>query len=403
MRRSMVSAKSLQGTPSWLGAVNDRTALALLLDHGVLTRNRIGELSGLSKPTASQIVSRLEAAGLISVVGEISGGRGPNAASYSARTDRAYGVAVDVTGTSIRAAVVDAGGTDRPVVERPAKRQGESRSALGDIEWAVSAASEAAGIDPALVRSIMIGVQGAVDPRTDELSFAEALPGWPRRGIRSGLEDSLQRTVTIENDVNLAAFAERTSGAGADSTGFALLWMGNGLGVAIDLGGSLMRGASGGAGEIGYLPVPAVAASIDPAATRLQDLMGGPAVSRVLRTSGIPGRTVDERFARFADAAAETPQREAAIAELAQRVAIGITPLVAIADPGTIVLGGPTGAAGGDALADAVRTHVRRSTRWSPDVVATGVPQHPVLRGARDRLVAEVRASLLDDVSSLSA
>ncbi|HEY1106930.1 MAG TPA: helix-turn-helix domain-containing protein, partial [Agromyces sp.] len=92
-----MGAKSLQGTPAWLGAVNDRTAYALLLEHGVLTRNRIGELSGLSKPTASQIVSRLEGAGLIHVVGEVSGGRGPNAAGYAARTDLVYGVAVDVT------------------------------------------------------------------------------------------------------------------------------------------------------------------------------------------------------------------------------------------------------------------------------------------------------------------
>ncbi|MET0725708.1 MAG: ROK family transcriptional regulator [Leifsonia sp.] len=396
-----MSAKSLQGTPSWLGAVNDRTALALLLEHGVLTRNRIGELSGLSKPTASQIVSRLESAGLIHVVGEVSAGRGPNAVGYSARTDRAYGVAVDVTGTGTRAAIVDASGSDRPVVERLTKQTTGPRSAETDIEWAVLAAADAAGIDPALVRTVMIGVQGAVDPRTDELSFAEALPGWPRRAVRSRLEDTLQRGVTIENDVNLAAVAERTSGAGADSAGFALLWMGNGLGVAIDLGGSLLRGASGNAGEIGYLPVPAQASAIDPSATRLQDLMGGPAVSRVLRAHGVPGRTVGERFEHFASAS--SPQRDAAILDLAQRIAIGITPLVAIADPGIVVLGGPTGAAGGDALADAVRTHVRRTTRWSPDVVATAVVEHPVLRGARDRLVAEVRASLLDDVSSLSA
>ena len=77
------------GTPSWLRERNDRAALALLLEHGSLTRNRLGELSGLSKPTAAQMVARLERAGLIEPVGEVSGGRGPNAISYGVRADRA--------------------------------------------------------------------------------------------------------------------------------------------------------------------------------------------------------------------------------------------------------------------------------------------------------------------------
>ena len=60
-----MSTTTTPGTPGWLRARNDRVALALLLEHGPLTRNRIGELSGLSKPTAAQMVARLESAGLI--------------------------------------------------------------------------------------------------------------------------------------------------------------------------------------------------------------------------------------------------------------------------------------------------------------------------------------------------
>ena len=64
----MSTTTTTPGTPGWLRARNDRVALGLLLEHGPLTRNRIGELSGLSKPTAAQMVARLESAGLISVV-----------------------------------------------------------------------------------------------------------------------------------------------------------------------------------------------------------------------------------------------------------------------------------------------------------------------------------------------
>src|SRR5689334_7866211 len=107
--------RPVRGTPGWLRETNDRTALALLLEHGVLTRTRIGELSGLSKPTAAQMVSRLETAGLIHVVGEVSAGRGPNAAGYAVRTDRMLGVAVDIDATSIRSTIVDAVDAEHPI------------------------------------------------------------------------------------------------------------------------------------------------------------------------------------------------------------------------------------------------------------------------------------------------
>ena len=53
------------GTPSLLRGINDRAALDLLLEHGPLSRTRLGELTGLSKPTASQLLSRLADAGLV--------------------------------------------------------------------------------------------------------------------------------------------------------------------------------------------------------------------------------------------------------------------------------------------------------------------------------------------------
>ena len=113
-----MSTKTVPGTPSWLRERNERAALSLLFEHGVLTRNRIGELSGLSKPTASQIVARLEGAGLIEVVGEVSGGRGPNAQSYGVRSTRVLGVAIDIDKSVIRSTVVDAAGTEHPGAER---------------------------------------------------------------------------------------------------------------------------------------------------------------------------------------------------------------------------------------------------------------------------------------------
>ncbi|OJX74120.1 ROK family transcriptional regulator [Leifsonia sp. 71-9] len=389
--------RPVRGTPAWLRETNDRTALSLLLEHGVLTRSRIGELSGLSKPTAAQMVSRLETAGLIHVVGEVSGGRGPNAASYAVRTDRMLGVAIDIDATVLRSTVVDAAGGEHPIALTPLA----ARTPEDDVRAAVAAACEAADVDAGRVRAVCIGVQGALDPRTDELTYIETLPEWPKQGILRRLQDALGYDVHIDNDANLAAIAERADGAGHDAGGFALLWMGDGLGLAVDQGGAVHRGASGGAGEIGYLPIPRDAAELDPDAHDLQDLVGGPTVARLAAAHGVPEfGTSDERAdtSGSADAAAA---RDALIADLAPRVAVGVVPVLALLDPERIVLGGPTGRAGGALLAERVTALLRE--QWGcPTIVATGVPAHPVLRGAREHLLGEVRSALFAEVSRIT-
>lgn len=392
-----MAKKPVPGTPSWLRETNERTALSLLLEQGVLTRNRLGELSGLSKPTASQIVSRLESAGIIEAVGEVSGGRGPNAASYGVRADRVLGVAIDIDDNVIRSTVVDAHGTERPVVETAIDPSSGERSAATDIRAAIDSACSATTANTAAVQVVSIGVQGAIDPRTDELSFIDTLPGWPRTGVSKKLADALGREVRIDNDVNLAAIAERSEGAGAGTSSFALLWMGDGLGLAVDLAGTVHRGASGGAGEIGYLPVPRGVSAIDPTANDLQELLGGEMVARLARQHGVTGDSTSALFT----ALASHPKRGAVLTALAPRIALGIVPVLAILDPEVIVLGGPLGTAGGALLAGLVSDEIARAQLWRPTVMASAIPEFPVLRGAREVLVHAVQKRLLDEVSTI--
>jgi len=72
-----MATKTLTGTPAWLGAMNDRAALSLLLEQGTLTRNQLAALSGLSKPTAAQMIARLDANGLVglAVLGAVMAGQ----------------------------------------------------------------------------------------------------------------------------------------------------------------------------------------------------------------------------------------------------------------------------------------------------------------------------------------
>ena len=103
------------GTPSLLRELNDRAALELLLTGGPLTRAQLGEHTGLSKVTASQLLARLEERGLVTVAGELAGGRGPNAALYAVVPSSAYVAGLYVDFDLVSAAVADV--TGRRVAE----------------------------------------------------------------------------------------------------------------------------------------------------------------------------------------------------------------------------------------------------------------------------------------------
>ena len=72
-----------------------------------MTRAQVGERTGLSKVTASQLLLRLEERGLVTTVGEQAGGRGPNAALYAVVPSSAYVAGLHVEHDEVSAGVAD--------------------------------------------------------------------------------------------------------------------------------------------------------------------------------------------------------------------------------------------------------------------------------------------------------
>ncbi|MFD9106619.1 ROK family transcriptional regulator, partial [Streptomyces virginiae] len=241
------------GTPSLLRAMNDRAALDLLLAHGPLSRTRIGHLTGLSKPTASQLLARLEAAGLVVATGTDGGRPGPSAQLYAINPRAAYVGGVDVTPGRVLAAVADLTGT---VVASHEVPYTEGADAVDQVTEALGGAVKAAGLHRCDLHRVVIGTPGAFDPQTGRLRYASHLPGWHSPTLLDDLAAALPMPVEYENDVNLAAVAEQRLGAARGHGDFVLLWNEEGLGAALVFGGRLHRGWTGGAGEVGFLPVP---------------------------------------------------------------------------------------------------------------------------------------------------
>jgi predicted NBD/HSP70 family sugar kinase len=386
-----------------LRELNDRAALELLLANGPMTRAQVGEHTGLSKVTASQLLGRLTERGLVEIAGEQVGGRGPNAALYAVVPSAAY-----VAGLHVDLGVVSAGVADvtgRTVSEISVDPNG-GEDPVRLVRAAVATACGAASIVPDALRAFVIGTPGVLDPRTGDLRLAVNLPAW-HEGVLQALRAELGRPVTIENDVNLAAMAERAVGAARGADSFVLVWIGVGLGLATMLSGRLHRGVGGAAGEIGYLPVPGVPLPTDvthPATGAFQSLVGAQAVRQLASRHGLGrGSASAVVGAAVAAAAGGDARADAFLAELAGRVATGVSAISVVLDPGLVVLGGEVGMAGGAPLAERVASEVGRICPARPDVVPTGLAADaggPVLRGAILAAVAQARGELLDSVAT---
>jgi predicted NBD/HSP70 family sugar kinase len=388
------------GTPSLLRELNDRAALELLLTGGPMTRAQLGEHTGLSKVTASQLLARLEERGLVEVAGELAGGRGPNAALYGVVPSAAYVAGLHVDHDEVSAGVADV--TGRVVSEVSVDPNG-GENPVELVRGAVAAACRPAGVSPDALRALVIGTPGVLDPGTGEPRLAVNLPAW-HEGVLDALRCDLGRPVTIENDVNLAAMAERASGAAAGVDDFVLVWIGVGLGLAITLGGRLHRGVAGAAGEIGYLPVPGVPLARDVAAPLtggFQSLIGASALLPLAAIYGFAEPTASAAVRAAVAAAGDGGERGGEfLTELASRAATGVASICVVLDPGLVVLGGEIGRAGGAALAERVAAEVGRICPARPRVVPTGVNGDPVLGGAILAAVDQARGELLASVAN---
>ncbi|GAA4523379.1 ROK family transcriptional regulator [Nonomuraea ferruginea] len=384
--------------PRLLREINDRAALELLLASGPMTRGQIGELTGLSKVTASQTLARLEERGLVEVVGAQAGGRGPNAALYSVIPSSAYVAGLEVGPGLISTAVADIHGRTISQVTVDPDSHPDPVAAVHD---AITKACRSAKVGLGRLRGVVIGTPGVVDPRSGDVRFSFDLPGW-HEGIHEALAGDLKREVTIENDVNLAAIAERADGAARGIDDFVLLWSSRGLGMAVMLGGRLHRGRSGSAGEIGYLPVPGVPLPEDirTAPGRLPSLAGGlqslvsaEAVAELAQGYGFAADSAGQCVQVAVAAGAEG---EPLLDEIARRLALGVAAVCVILDPGLVVLAGEVGHAGGEALTSRVEEAVARVCPVRPQVVTTAVTDpNPVLRGAVLAALDQARQELL--------
>jgi predicted NBD/HSP70 family sugar kinase len=134
-----------------------------------------------------------------------------------------------------------------------------------------------------------VGVPGSVD-RQDHGVVDSVTTRWQQVPIGPTLRRELDLPVLVENNVNALAVAERLYGLGRDYDSFLVATIGTGTGAGIVVDGVILRGNSGGAGEIGHIPVredgpPCTCGNVG----CLESFIGESALVRIARQRGIIG------------------------------------------------------------------------------------------------------------------
>jgi glucokinase len=259
-------------------------------------------------------------------------------------------VGVDVGGTKIAAGVVDEEGKilEEQRCHTPARDTAQTQSAIVGLVKDLAARHDVAAVG--------IGAAGFVGADRTTVLFAPNL-AWRDEPLGAAVHAQVGVPVIVENDVNAAAWGEFRFGAGADVDDLLMVAVGTGVGGGIVLGGQLLRGSFGVAGEIGHMRVvpnglpcgcgrhgcweqyASGRALVREARARVWDgdplleLAGGSA-------TGITGPMITKE-AQAGDALCIS-----LLADLGQWLGEGIASLAAILDPRVVVIGGGVGDAG---------------------------------------------------------
>jgi glucokinase len=163
-------------------------------------------------------------------------------------------VGIDMGGTRLRALVVDAHNQVLGMQRAPTNPKQKPERLVGDLVLLVKGTVEQAHLRLSDLRTVSIGVPGAVDPERGIVHHAPNL-GWKKVPLGPQLEALLHVPVFVENDVNIGVMGEYVLGAGQGAHDLVGIFVGTGIGGGILRDGLLYQGARGAAGEVGHIIV----------------------------------------------------------------------------------------------------------------------------------------------------
>lgn len=292
--------------------------------------------------------------------------------AVSPHSKATYVIGVDIGGTNLRVGLADSSGK---VVGRWS-RSLQERKDPGSVVGLICEGADQLLKDHRLTRDALIalaaGAPGVTDVDSGMVIATSYLMGWRDVPLRDLLKSNFELPVAIENDVNLAALGEHRAGAARGESNFVFVAIGTGIGAGIIVNGSLHRGHSFTAGEIGYMLVPGASEALvergKPGA--LEEIVGGNGLVRCWQARWRKDLTTlpfEVTATELLDHAREGNElADEVLQHAARALAYGIYNISLVMNPSLFVLGGSVGMH--PALGDAAwrvlgERHVRMKSR----------------------------------------
>ncbi|MCY3895344.1 MAG: ROK family protein [Chloroflexi bacterium] len=310
--------------------------------------------------------------------------------------------AIDLGGTSVRAAVVDVNGGITGFVAGATEASQGPDAVIDRIVAVLRNSLTRAAVDISELVAVGIGAPGPLDWDTGVIHEAPNLPGWTEVPLAARIADAIGLPTFLENDANAAALAENQYGVAQGSRNMLYITVSTGVGGGLILDGELWHGAYGSAGEFGHMTVDfdgplcdcgnrgcieAIAAGPDIAAWVVKQIAAG-------RSSSLSGQT-DPSGRDVVEAAQQGDALSVSALERAGRaVGFGIVNVAHLVNLDTVVIGGGIANAGDllfDPIRATVRSHLLESTapnlRLEPWSLGEDVGLLGAAAAARSRLI----------------
>ena len=165
-----------------------------------------------------------------------------------------YAFGVDIGGTTVKLGLFDKDGCVLDKWEIPTVKENEGASILPDVAESIRGKMREKGIVEEDIAGIGVGAPGAVDDKGTLVGGAVNL-GWGVFNIPKALGAYLDVPIKAANDANVAAFGEMWQGGGKGYDNLVAVTLGTGVGGGIIIGGRILTGATGAAGEIGHIHI----------------------------------------------------------------------------------------------------------------------------------------------------
>jgi predicted NBD/HSP70 family sugar kinase len=341
-----------------------------LCERGPATRVGLADALGASASTITAAVQELRAQGFVDETGTAASTGGRRATIIELARSLGCVLAVDVGAINVRIAAADVAGR---IFEQRAFPTSSTPDSKRFRQVLVAALTELSRGASGPVLAITLAVPGIVEPATRQVSLA-TVAGWPKEDPARWLAQ-FDAPVLVENEANLGAVGECTHGSARDAGDVLFVAIGAGVGAGVVIGGRLYRGATGAAGEVGFLRRAATAPPL-----QLELEAAGPAIVRHYREAG--GDTdVESAEAVFDRVELGDAAARAAVAVAIDELAVGIANAIIVLNPGMVVLGGGLGGAG-SALYRPLRERIRPLVPAMPTLVPAQLGADAALVGA---------------------